>query len=110
VVIPPHNKVASPGQRITGYNLRNFAELAPDATLQAHFRQYNEGASAAAVENRGMDQCVRTEHKDQFRYSGSRESLKSREHRGALLKLSLFNNAQMMSEPSALEALYAFVL
>jgi putative transposase len=40
-----------------------------------------------------MDQCVRTEQNDQSRYAGVRESLKSSGHRGALLKFSLFNNA-----------------
>src|SRR6202521_5187949 len=69
-----------------------------DATLQAHFRQHHEGASAAAAENRGMDQCVRTEQNDQSRYAGVRESLKSSEHRGALLKFSLFNNASRIGD------------
>jgi hypothetical protein len=43
-------------------------------------------ARAAAAENRGMDQCVRTEQNDQSRYSGVGESLKSSEHWGALFK------------------------
>lgn len=42
-----------------------------------------------------MDQCVRTEQNDQSRYAGVRESLKSSEYRGALLKFSLFNNASL---------------
>ena len=57
-----------------------------DATLQAHFRQHHEGASAAAAENRGMDQCVCTEQNDKSRYAGVRESLESSETRAALLK------------------------
>src|ERR1700688_2774933 len=78
------SKAASPGSA----SRLQPAQLcrACDAALQAHFRQHHEGARAAAAENRGMDQCVRTEQNDQSRYAGVRESLKSSEHRGALLK------------------------
>ena len=43
-------------QKITGYNLRNYAELA----MQRYKRILGNTmkARAAAAENRGMDQCV----------------------------------------------------
>jgi hypothetical protein len=71
-------------QRITGYNLRNYAELA----MQRYKRIFGNTmkARAAAAENRGMDQCFRTEQNDRSRYADVRKSLKSSEHWGALLK------------------------
>ena len=83
-VIAQHGRLA--WQRITGYNLRNYAELA----VQRYKRIFGNTmkARAAAAENRGMDQCVCTEPNDQSRYAGVRESPKSSEHRGALLKFS----------------------
>ncbi|WP_235443080.1 hypothetical protein [Caballeronia mineralivorans] len=70
-------------QRITGYNLRNYAELA----MQRHKRIFGNTmkARAGAAKDRGMDQCVCTEPNDQSRYAGVRESLESSEHRDALL-------------------------
>jgi hypothetical protein len=83
VVIPPHKTavlsiagdtqrdhhiegVAQQGrlawQRIMGYNLRNYAELA-NATLQAHFRQRHEGARCHSRKPR-HGSCVRTEQTD----------------------------------------------
>jgi hypothetical protein len=87
-VIAQHGRLA--WQRITGYNLRNYAELA----MQRYKRIFGNTmkARAATAENRGMDQCVCTEPNDQSRYAGVRESLKSSEHRGALLNF-FFNNA-----------------
>ena len=88
-VIAQHGRLA--WQRITGYNLRNHAELA----MQRYKRIFGNTMKArvATAETRGMDQCVCTEPDDQSRYAGVRESLKNSEHRGALLKFSFFNNA-----------------
>jgi hypothetical protein len=70
-------------QRITAYNPRNYAELA----RQRYQRIFGNTVKvrAAAAENRGMDQCVRTEQNDQSRYAGVRESLKSSRFRRAFL-------------------------
>jgi hypothetical protein len=77
------NKVDCAWQRITGYNLRNHAELA----MQRYKRIFGNTMKArvATAETRGMDQCVCTEPDDQSRYAGVRESLKSSRYRRAFL-------------------------
>jgi hypothetical protein len=81
-------------QPITGYGLRNYAELA----MQRYKRILGNTmkARAAASENRGMDQCGCTEPNDQSRHAGVRESLEDSEHRRALLSFFFIQQHPVM--------------
>jgi hypothetical protein len=78
-------------RRITGYNLRNYAELA--VHRYKNFPKHHKGPSAATPKDRGMDHCVYTGQNKRSRYAGDRESLGSSECQGALLNFALFSNA-----------------
>jgi len=105
VVIPPHKTavlsaagdtqrdrhiqvIAQQGrlawQKITGYNLRNYAELA----AQRYKRIFGNTIKARALPQQKTEACfsVCTEPNDTSRYGSVRENLEISEHRGALLK------------------------
>jgi hypothetical protein len=85
-------------QKITGYNLRNYAELA----VQRYKRIFRNTmkARAAAAENRGMDRCVCAEPNDQSRDAGVRKGLERSEHRGALLKIFFIQQRRSLPRDS----------
>jgi hypothetical protein len=83
-------------QRITGYSLRNYAELA----MQRYKRIFGNTtkARAATANDRGMDQCVCPIPNETPRYAGVRESLEVANTVGALL--SFFFIQQYRSGPA----------
>jgi hypothetical protein len=71
-------------QKITGYNLRNYAELA----VRRYKRIFGNTIKARALPQQKTEACfsVSTEPNDTPQYGSVREKLESSEHGGALLK------------------------